>query len=331
MKKENYRTCACYKNALESVRNGKDSLVKRHYEDPGIEIPLARRREWKYMDPCTTAVFLTDEDVPCKDCPIPGGFVTAPKITPYMTETVGIGISLFANTCKEFGLGSHVINTTGQVWTLTDNINRIVQAGGIIAAVKEAGGKDVLIITDPVDYEEWIRQIESFAELFGRVSFREVKDLDKDEEEQDDDIHVVLADMDELNEAQTRLSREWDMMIVDHARAFIDPTLNEAAYQIGKRAFFRLIIASGRRSEHPRDFYWIYRLADDRIFGDDYDAFQKQYFDRPGYAPDVIDTELWERLSSIGYFVEEMDKGDPFYNWNTVTGHEVRPRKDGGK
>ena len=326
--KENYRECPCYKDALQAIRENKGGFVRLNFRNPGYEIPLARKRKWKYMDPCTTALFLTeaDGDWPCLECPMRGGFVTAPKVTPYMIDTVGLGNSLYANTCHEFGLGTNQIITSGQVWALTDNINRIVQAAAMIAAVSETGGGEVLLITDRSDYEEWIRQIECFAELFGRVRF--VKDVDLDEKEPDGELRVVLADMSRLAQMKERLCRDWDLMIVDHARVFVNPDLNEHAFQIGKHAFFRLIIASGRRGDSPRDWFWIYRLADERIFGSDYDAYIREHFDRPGYPADTIHEELWIKLSSIGMFVDVLDKGDPFYRWNTIMGKEIRKGKE---
>jgi len=326
--RENYRECPCYKDALTAVHENGDGFVRVNYKNPGYEIPLARRRKWKHMDPCTTALFLTDADGdwPCLECPMRGGFVTAPKVTPYLADTIGLGNSLYANTCREFGLGTNRIITSGQVCALTDNINRIVQAAAIIAAVSEADGSEVLLITERSDYEEWIRQIECFAELFGRVRF--VEDVDIDEKEPDGELRVVLADMDRLAQMKERLCRDWDLMIVDHARAFVDPELNGQAFQIGKHAFFRLIIASGRRGDSPRDWYWIYRLADERIFGNDYDAYIREHFDRPGYPADTIHEDLWVKLSSIGLFVDELDKDDPFYKWNTVMEKEIRKGKE---
>lgn len=309
---EKYRECRDYENALKAVRKSKEGLWKVDYQDPGLEIMLERRRKMDPMNSCTCAIFSMlddDEGCPCLDCPI-GAFRTAPKLTPFLTETTHLWNTLYANTCHEFGLGTGEIITNGQVWTLTDNINRIVQAAAIIAAVKESGGRNVIIFTDPYDNDDWIHEIERFAELFGRVRFVAADELE--DEEPDDELRVVFVDMDYYDDVKDHLNMDWDLMIVDHARSFTDPKRNDQVYQIGKKAFFRLIIASGRREDRPRDWFWIYRLADERIFGDDYNAYLKKYFNHPGCFADQPDEDLCFRLSSIGYFLTELDEDDPF-------------------
>ncbi len=323
VKNEKYRECEVYRQALSAACKRRDRFIKINYADPGREIPHERKKRWDIMEPCTSVWFEMDKSShPCLDCTLADGFISVPKCTPFMMETGGMYSSVYAKTCHGFGLGTGEIITRGQVWASTSEINRILQAEAIVAAVEETDGRDVLIITDPRDNDAWIRQSESIAELFGRVIFTTADELD--DNEQSDELRIVFADENRLEELEKQLNRAWDLMIVDHARKYIDPARNEQIFRIGRKAFFRLIIAPGRKHEDPRDWFWIYRLADPRIFGNDYDAFLKKYFDEAGQPSETVSNEMCTRLSSIGFFLEKTSSGDSYSRLNGVTGKGIR-------
>ncbi len=330
VKNEKYRECEVYRQALSAACKRRDRFIKINYADPGREIPHERKKRWDIMEPCTSVWFEMDKSShPCLDCTLADGFISVPKCTPFMMETGGMYSSVYAKTCHGFGLGTGEIITRGQVWASTSEINRILQAEAIVAAVEETGGSDVLIVTDPKDNDAWIRQSESIAELFGRVTFTTADELD--DNEQSEELRIVFADENRLEELGKQLNREWDLMIVDHARKYIDPARNEQVFRIGRKAFFRLIIAPGRKREDPRDWFWIYRLADPRIFGNDYDAFLKKYFDEAEPLSETDDDEMCTRLDSIGFFLKKINSGDSFSRLNGVAGkrigYEIRNNK----
>ncbi len=306
--KENYRDCSWYKSNFSAILENDGKIVEYVYDDPGYEITMDRKLKKEHnMEPCDDAWMQIYDDVQCHECPLSGKFLSAPKLSPVLTKS--IPDSLYCCTCEHFGFGTNKIITRGTVWAVIDRVNRILQAAAIIAALLECGGREVLIVIDPAEKEEWKQKIERFVELFGRVLYDdEVNDKIKI---QDRVMHIVFADMDDLSDKN--LYCDWDLMIVDHARAFIDPEKNEQALEIAKNAYYRLIIASGKMDDRPQDWYWIYRLADPRIFEGSYEQYLETYFDSNENVRMEKGSDLSFRLRSIALFEDWIDRNDPFF------------------
>ena len=312
--KQEYEDCVIYRNHLNKAEESKENVLYiNQYNDPGVDIDYYRQQRQKYLGPCDIASWY-QEPVPCDDCPFAGSFLTAPKMTPYLHLTRKWAGTFFAETCKRFGFGTNEVITFGQVWSLSDDYRRETQGAAIIAAAVDAvGARNVLIITNEDKIDMWRCEIERFAELFGKVTFARTGEIA--DKTYADKIRIIFSTVEALpSETEQLCGETWDLMIVDCAHDLLPEDRDDYAYRVSEHATYRLVITDASRDYFDGDWFWIFRLADPRIFGTDYDAFRDKYLGKKAYVSNEEDAYFC-RFRSICIFANKIYEptDEPFY------------------